>query len=458
MPLPEIRKRLSSPASFLLVGLFTLAPLLAVAEPPQAQPPLSPVSDAKAPSPGDPLPPPKASGTVRIATFNVALAGEHAGQIRGRLQGGNDAQGRAIAEILQLVDADIVLLNELDYDASRETLELFLNQYLAVPQDNCAVAEAKCRALSYPHYFLSPVNTGLASGFDLDRDGTLMAEVNSNEYARDAWGYGQYPGQYGMALFSKYPIDRDAARTFQHFLWKDMPGALLPEDPENAGDGWYSAAILEKFPLSSKSHWDVPVRIDGETLHVLCSHPTPPVFDGPEDRNGKRNHDEIRFWADYIDPARSDYIVDDRGGKGGLEGRWFAILGDLNSDPHDGTDERYPIRQLLNHPRLDSSFVPKSAGALEQASLQGGANARHQGDPAADTGDFGDKNGPGNLRLDYVLPAKEMTVVGGGVFWPATANKRFALVGNGFPAVSSDHRLVWIDVNLPSQESATHAE
>ena len=76
-----------------------------------------------------------------------------------------------------------MLLNELDHDASRQTLELFLSQYLAVPQDNCAAAEPKCRALSYPHVFLAPVNTGLASGFDLDRDGTQAADVNSNEYS-----------------------------------------------------------------------------------------------------------------------------------------------------------------------------------------------------------------------------------------------------------------------------------
>ena len=52
--------------------------------------------------------------------------------------------------------------------------------------------------------------------------------------------------------------------------------------------------------LSCKIHWDVPVQIGSETVHFLVSHPTPPAFDGPEDRNGRRNHDEIRFWADYI--------------------------------------------------------------------------------------------------------------------------------------------------------------
>ena len=46
-----------------------------------------------------------------------------------------------------------------------------------------------------------------------------------------------------------------------------------------------------------------------ETVHFLVSHPTPPVFDGPEDRNGPRNYDEIRFWADYS-PRTGGYIYD----------------------------------------------------------------------------------------------------------------------------------------------------
>jgi phenylpropionate dioxygenase-like ring-hydroxylating dioxygenase large terminal subunit len=82
----------------------------------------------------------------------------------------------------------------------------------------------------------------------------------------------------------------------QYFRWKDMPDALLPDDPATpAPADWYSSDELNVFRLSSKSHWDLPIRIGKETVHFLVSHPTPPVFDGPEDRNGTRNHDEIRF-------------------------------------------------------------------------------------------------------------------------------------------------------------------
>src|SRR5262249_14666285 len=145
--------------------------------------------------------------------------------------------------------------------------------------------------VSYPYRYTAPSNTGVPSGFDLDNNGSVGG-------GNDAFGFGAFPGQFGMAVYSKYPIDVANVRTFQKFLWKDMPGALLPDNPSTPEPAdWYSPDELAVFRLSSKSHWDVPITIDHHVVHFLVSHPTPPVFDGPEDRNGLRNHDEIRFWA-----------------------------------------------------------------------------------------------------------------------------------------------------------------
>jgi hypothetical protein len=183
-------------------------------------------------------------------------------------------------------------------------------------------------------------------------------------------------------------------------------------------------------------------------VHFLVSHPTPPVFDGPEDRNGTRNHDEIRFWADYITPGKGGYIYDDAGTFGGLKpGELFVIAGDENSDPLDGDSIPGSTQQLIEHPLVNTKLTPSSLGAVEQAALQGGANATHKSDPAFDTADFAD-SAPGNLRADYVLPRKNMQIVDGRVFWPRSTDPFFSLVGT-FPFPSSDHRLVWIDVSVP---------
>jgi 3-phytase len=189
----------------------------------------------------------------------------------------------------------------------------------------------------------------------------------------------------------------------------------------------------------------VPVRIGRTTLHLLASHPTPPAFDGPEDRNGRRNHDEIRFWSDYLDGAA--YIRDDERRGGGFRDRAFLIMGDLNSDPVDGASLNDAIGTLLAHPRVDARFVPQSAGGAEASTAQGGANAAQRGDPRSDTADFNDR-AAGNLRVDYLLPSKGIAVCGGGVYWPPQTDPAASLVWGDRPAPSSDHRLVWLDVSV----------
>jgi hypothetical protein len=289
---------------------------------------------------------------------------------------------------------------------------------------------------------LAPSNTGIPSGFDLDNNGTVGG-------GNDAFGFGDFPGQFGMAVFSRFPILRHRVRTFQLFLWKDMPGALLPDDPATpAPADWYSPEELAVFRLSSKSHWDLPVLIGGKVVHTLVSHPTPPVFDGPEDRNGRRNFDEIRLWADYVVPSRSRYLYDDQGGRGGLApGASFVIMGDQNSDPLDGDSVPGAAQQLLENPRVNTSLTPTSPGGPEQAALQGGANLTHRSDPAFDTADFADVPGPGNLRADYVLPSRDLRMLQARVFWPLSSDPLFRLVGV-FPFPTSDHRLVWVDVRV----------
>jgi hypothetical protein len=372
-------------------------------------------------------------GLVRIATFNASLNRGVDGGLRHDLDSADDPQARNVAEIIQRVRPDILLLQEFDFDVDGAALRDFKTNYLARPQNGNA-------AVVYEFDFIAPSNTGVPSGYDLDQDGKIGG-------GGDALGFGEFPGQYGMALLSRFPIERGKARTFRHFLWRDMPGALLPDDAETSyPSDWYSADELAVLPLSSKSHWDVPVRVGRLTLHVLASHPTPPAFDGPEDRNGLRNHDEIRFWNDYLTAANAGYIHDDRGKSGGLKSGAFVIMGDQNSDPVDGGSRSDAIRALLANPRVDSSFVPQSVGAVEAAAAQRGANEAHRGDPRFDTADFNDRSA-GNLRVDYLLPSKGLKVCGGGVFWPAQTEPAAKLVWGDKPPPSSDHRLVWIDVS-----------
>ena len=397
-------------------------------------------------------PPVEAGGRpepTRFATFNASLNRNAAGQALADLSAPGNPQASAVAEIIQRTRPDVLLINEFDYVDGpvhgNAMTDAFQENYLGIGQNGAD-------PITYPYVFVAPSNTGIPSGFDYSNDGAVGGP-------NDAHGFGFFPGQFGMAVFSMHPIDHDAARTFQLFRWVDMPGALLPDDPSTALPAdWYSEEELTDdehgFRLSSKSHWDVPISVGGTTVHFLVSHPTPPVFDDPPsfpagvDFNGRRNFDEIRFWADYVTPGAGGYIYDDAGRTGGLRpGSKFVIAGDQNSDPLDGDSIPGSIQQLLDNPRVNTTVTPDSDGAVEASDLQGGANLTHRSDPRFDTADFSD-SAPGNLRADYVLPSRSLRIVDAGVFWPVQADPLFRLTGV-FPFPSSDHRLVWVDAMVP---------
>lgn len=368
--------------------------------------------------------------TIRIATFNVSMEAlnyidqnkEQKANISGRelkqaLQS-NHQQIKNIAEIIQKINPDIILLNEFDYSNDNgETLKLFLNNYLAKSQNGQT-------AIHFPYYYQAPVNTGVKLPMDLSGDNKIELPV-------DTYGFGYFPGHFGMALLSKYPIQQDKIRTFQYFKWKDMPNALTPIDPKT-NKPWYNEAVWNELRLSSKSHWDIPVLIEDREIHVLASHPTPPVFDGPEDRNGKRNHDEIRFWLDYITPGQSNYIYDDKKILGGLEqNQPFIILGDQNASSVEGDAINSSIKALLTD-ELIQDPMPASQGGVENTPEN--PYAMHH-------------TAYWRMRADYVLPSKYgWDILDSAVFWPEKNSQNHRLIESRH--ASSDHRLVWVDLKL----------
>ena len=399
---------------------------------------------------------PAAAGDLRLATYNASMNRSNSGDLATALATGDDTQIQGVAETIQRANPDILLINEFDqlYDANgnfdwaatNQMIEDFKANYLEVAQaDDTA-------PVHYDWSFVSASNTGVPTGFDLDNDG-------SSSGPGDAFGFGFHPGQFAMIVLSKYEIVEHGVRTFQKFRWKDMPGALLPADPQDSdGDGdltsFYTAAELDVFRLSSKTHMDVPIFVPHHgIIHVLASHPTPPVFDDGRvdqdpnvaDWNGLRNHDEIRFWADYVRPRKSRYIYDDdqwdravnkgrslppRRPNGGLaRGARFVIMGDQNADPVDGDATFNPIDLLLSSRKVDASLTPTSDGAFEQV-------------PDTFT-DRETKTASFNLRADYVLPSKrKQDPVQAFVFWPLSTDLEADLLA------ASDHRMVVVDVEL----------
>jgi hypothetical protein len=353
---------------------------------------------------------------IRVATFNASLARKGPGLLLQDILKGKSKQIANIVAIIQKIRPDVLLINEVDHDLENLALIEFL-KVLAKDTKNG-------KGIHYPHFYAPPQNVGLPSGQDLNGDGKLGTPS-------DAFGFGEFPGQYAMALVSRFPINRQQAQDFSHVLWKQVPNVEMPKSKD--GFDFPSYAALHVMRLSSKGHWDVPITMpNGDVLHVLASHPTPPIFDGPEDLNGIRNQAEILFWNAYIQENFNDPNAK------------FVVMGDMNADPRDGEGSHSAISTLLSNGFLLDP-KPKSKGAVEADETQGYANTSHLGDPALDTADWRDDRGPGNLRVDYVLPSKSFIIRDAGVFWPTPSEPDYNLIGSNGRA-SSDHRLVWVDL------------
>lgn len=372
---------------------------------------------------------------IRVATFNVSMDATNylpeneigTGQELVQALNQDHPQIKNIAEIIQQIRPDILLLNEFDYiENPSQGIEKFINDYLAKSQHGV-------ESINYPYFYYAPVNTGVSTEFDLDNDGKKTGNLG------DAYGFGHFPGHFAMVLLSRYPIDNENIRTFQKFLWKDMPDAKRPIDP-NTGESWYSEQEWQALRLSSKSHWDIPILVNSKRIHILASHPTPPVFDGDEDRNGARNHDEIRFWNDYITLNKDSYVYDDDGVKGGIgNNSRFILLGDQNASAVEGEALPQGIANLLANPLTNNDIAPSShAGAKNSDS----AFAKYH-------------TAAWQMRADYVLPSRAgLSIEKAGIFWPEQHSPLYRLIETR--ASSSDHRLVWLDLTVNATAIKIH--
>lgn len=330
--------------------------------------------------------------TLRIATYNADLSAPGPGLLLQDLAKGGTPQQQAAAQVVANLDADVLLLTGIDFDLEGRALAAFAD----------LVAQ---NGLRYPHLMPLRPNTGIPTGLDLNGNGQLAE-------ARDAMGWGRFPGEGGMAVLSRLPIGPDI-RDLSGFLWADLPGNLMPDtDPARA---------VQR--LATTGQYEVPLLLPGGgTLRLLAYYASPPVFDGPEDRNGRRNHDETAFWLRFLAgelPIKPPAPP-------------FVLLGQPNLDPLDGEGRADAIRALLANPLLQDLAPKGNHGRLEP---------KQRGDPALDTVLY---DGIGGLRVEQVLPSSDLTVTASGVLWPPDRDQMAATL-----ATASRHRPLWVEVTLP---------
>lgn len=331
---------------------------------------------------------------LRLATFAPGLSRAGPGLLLRDIEKGEDAQVAAAVAVIAAAHPDILLLTDFDWDNRGIALEAF-------------AAQLRAAGVDYPHHFAPRPNSGMDTGLDIDGNG-------QGGEARDAQGYGAFPGQHGMALLSRLPIEAKTARDFSALLWADLPGSQI----DGAGLSEAARAVQR---LSSTGHWDVAVQLDAtHALQIWAMAATPPLFDGPEDRNGRRNRDETAFWLRYLDGDLTQHP----------RATPFVLMGDLDLDPERGEGRRDALTALLSDLRLQDPH-PRRAGAAPGA-------------PDAEaTADFGGRSG--SLRTDYILPATGLKVLASGVLWPDMPSDPLAEM----VSAASRHRLVWVDIDAP---------
>ena len=316
----------------------------------------------------------------------------------------DDPSIAAILMVIAQVRPDVLVLTDFDYDA-----------------DGLAAAAFQTRlgahGLEFEHMYFQPPNSVHMTSLDLDGDGYL----GGND---DRQGFGRFAGDEGMLVLSRLPIDHASSHDYSAITWSSLSWATLPV---NDGAPFPSPAAQQLQRLSSSGHWQVTfVPDNANPFSVLIHNATPPVFDGPEDRNGLRAKDELAFWSHFIDGAF------------GPAPEHFVLAANTNLDPNDGDGHSNAMAHLLSSPALIDA-QPSSRGAAEQY------DPSQSGPAALDTANWPEVDGPGNLRVSYVLPSSNWDVLGSGVFWPPTAGKDAWILGQDGLA-AGPHHLVWVDV------------
>ena len=315
---------------------------------------------------------------MRVAFFHTELQRDGPGLLLRDVMRGEDEQVEAVIDVIERNDPDIIVLQGIDWDHKGRTAQAL--------QDTLGR-----KGVILPHRFAAPPNTGLATEFDLNNDGKRGGPA-------DAQGYGRFRGQGALLVLSRFPIVETEARDFSDLIWADQPGTLFPFEASAPG-------IADVQRLSSNGHWIVPIDTPSHgrlTLGTFAA--SPPVFDGPEDRNGRRNHDEILFWTRYL---QGDF---------GPPETSFVLAGNANQDPNGGEGIKHAITSLLRHPNLQDPG------------------------PQRPTVDWPDPT-PGDLRVSYILPAQGWHVAESGIDWPQAATPESAAA-----ITASRHRLIWADL------------
>ena len=294
---------------------------------------------------------PQRDADVRFSTFNASLNRNAAGQLVADLSTPDNAQAETVAEIIQRVRPDVLLINEFDFDPGGRLRRCSRTT-------TCRCPTTAPTPINYPYRYVAPSNTGIPSGFDLNNNGVVGGPD-------DAFGFGLFPGQFGMAVYSMYPIDLERGPHVPDVPLEGHAGRAAARRPGTAGaGGLVLAGRARRLPALLEEPLG-PADPDRREDRALPRQP--PDAAGLRRPRGPQRHpqprrDPVLGRLHHARPT-ARYIYDDEGDGGGLEpGARFVIAGDQNSDPLDGDSIPGSIQQLLDHPLVNTKVDADEPG------------------------------------------------------------------------------------------------
>lgn len=340
------------------------------------------------------FPGPGAADGLRVMVYDLGTASRGPGIALRDIERGT-ARYTAIATMIARHPPDILMLTGIDHDRDGQTLGAFSRLL-------------ERHGIGLPHRYAGPQNQGMQTGADLDGDGATGGPD-------DALGYARFPGADGMALLSRFPLDTDAVRSWTRLPWAAVPGGGPPTDA--GGGAFFPGQWQARLPLAARGLWLVPVRTPCGRIDVLFGYGPPPIYDGPEDRNGRRAGAHARFWRQLIEGAA---LPDDAGARAPISGHTFVLGGNFGIDPARGDGDRAAMQALLALSRLHR-WTPAGAAGTATADYRAGP-----------------------MRTSYLLVSADLAITGGGVDWPPDGTQAAATA-----SAASHHRPVWADIACP---------
>ncbi len=261
-----------------------------------------------------------------------------------KLDDKNHPQMKAVENVLQNLDYNVLSINEIQYDLPNVPSDKYkttaknadkLARRLGGNPDNMAIS-------------FNQANTGNNAKKFKGRYFEKMTR-KSRKYA-DQSNFGIFPGQYSTALLTYHPIKEEIV--LQDLKWKDFNKKISTIRFKQAN----GKALNKNIELFDKSFTDSVIEIQDKEVHIITLHTVPAYhFGNKRTPNYYRNRDQLRFLEWYITggtdipvklPKKYSHI------KPLKKTDRFIIVGDLNVSIYDSKPGSDVLRRIFRQAKL----------------------------------------------------------------------------------------------------------